>query len=322
MAAAVKTTVTELPESRVRVEAEVSAQEVERRVQQTARQLGREMRIPGFRNGKVPPPVVIQRVGREAVLDEAVRNSLGAWYTDAITEAGIEPVGDPKLDLGDLPDEGEPLAFSIEIGVRPRPRSASTRASRSAAARPRPPTRTWIGTELDALRERMATLETVERPAEQGDFLLVDYVGSVDGEPFEGGEGRDQLIELGSGRLIPGFEEQLVGAAAGEERTVEVTFPDDYGAEHLAGKAAEFAVTVKEVKGQAPARARRRLRLRGTGFDTLDELREDIRTQLAQAQRRRSTATIARRWSTRWPAVPRSRCPTISCTRRRTRCGT
>src|SRR5512142_3059244 len=102
----VKTSVTELPESRVRVDAEVPAEEVERRVQEAARQLGRQMRIPGFRKGKVPPPVVIRRLGREAVLDEARRSSLGNWYVDAIDEAGIAPVGDPELDVGDLPAQG------------------------------------------------------------------------------------------------------------------------------------------------------------------------------------------------------------------------
>src|SRR5205807_4653447 len=109
--ASVKTNVTELPESRVRVDAEVPAEEVERRVQQAAKQLGRQMRIPGFRKGKVPPPVVIRRLGREAVLDEALRSALGSWYSDAIDHAGIAPVGDPNLNVGDLPEAGQPLSF-------------------------------------------------------------------------------------------------------------------------------------------------------------------------------------------------------------------
>lgn len=282
MAADVKTTVTELPESRVRVEAEVSPQEIERRLQQTARQLGRELRIPGFRRGKVPPPVVIRRVGRETVLDEAVRSSLGAWYTDAISEAGIEPVGDPKLDLGDLPEEGKPLTFSIEIGVRPNA-VLGEYLGLEVGRREAEASDEDVGTELDALRERMATLDTVERPAEQGDFLVVDYVGSIDGEPFEGGEGRDQLLELGSGRLIPGFEEQLVGAAAIEERTVSVTFPDDYGAEHLAGTPAEFAVTVKEVKNKRLPEADDAF-ASDNGFDSLEDLRADVKAKIEQAE--------------------------------------
>ena len=115
----ISTTVTELPESRVRVEAEVPPEEVEKRVAQAARAIGRSMRVPGFRAGKAPAPVVIKRVGREAVLDEAVRDSIGVWYTAAIDDAAIVPVGEPELDMGELPGHGEALKFSIEIGVRP-----------------------------------------------------------------------------------------------------------------------------------------------------------------------------------------------------------
>src|SRR5262249_22572421 len=120
MSSTVTTTVTELPESRVRLEAEVAPQEVERRVQQAARSLGATLRIPGFRKGKVPPPVVIRRLGREYVLDEALRSALGSWYVHAIDVSGISPVGEPDINVGDLPAEGAPLSFSIEIGVRPR----------------------------------------------------------------------------------------------------------------------------------------------------------------------------------------------------------
>src|SRR3954470_24951030 len=119
MAAAVKTTVTELPESRVRLDAEVPPGEVQKSLERAARSLGRDLRMPGFRRGKVPPPVVIQRFGRETVLDEAVRGTLGQWYLDAIDDAGIHPVGEPDLKLGDLPDQGQPLTFTVEIGVRP-----------------------------------------------------------------------------------------------------------------------------------------------------------------------------------------------------------
>jgi trigger factor len=119
MSATVTTTVTELPESRVRVEAEVAPAEVERRMEQAARKLGGQLKIPGFRKGKVPPPVVIRRLGRDYVLDEALREALGTWYMSAIDIAGIAPVGEPDINVGDLPPEGLPLAFSIEIGVRP-----------------------------------------------------------------------------------------------------------------------------------------------------------------------------------------------------------
>jgi trigger factor len=276
-----KTNVTELPESRVRVDAEVPAEEVERRVQQAARKLGGQMRVPGFRKGKVPPPVVIRRLGREAVLDEALRSSLGGWYVDAIDGAGITPVGDPNLDVGDLPGQGEPLAFSIEIGVRPRAKLGQYKGL-EVGRRELQVEDSAIDAEVEQARERVATLETVDRPAQNGDQVVIDYMGRIDGEPFGGGEGRDQLIELGGGGLIPGFEEQLVGASAGEQRTLEVTFPDDYPGD-LGGKQASFDVTVSEVKAKRLPELDDDFASEASEFDTLAELRDDIATRLREA---------------------------------------
>src|SRR3954462_12146461 len=289
MSAAVKTTVTELPDSRVRVEAEVMPDEVERSVQRTARAMGRDLRMPGFRKGKVPPPVVIQRMGREAVVDEAVREQIGRWYLDAIDAAGIHPVGDPKLDIGDLPTRGQPLQFSIEIGVRPTATLGEYKGLEVARREPAADDEAVQG-ELDALRERSARLETVDEPAGETDFIVMDYRGTIDGEAFAGGEARDQLIELGSGRLVPGFEEQLVGAKAGDERTVTITFPDDYGSEELSGREAEFAVTVNEVKRKELPALDDDFASDAAGFDTLEELREDIRGKLREADENRVEA--------------------------------
>ena len=283
--ATVKTSVTELPESRVRVQAEVPAEEVERRVTEAARQLGRRMRIPGFRKGKVPPPLVIQRLGRDAVLDEALRGAIGGWYIDAIEEAGIVPVGEPDLDVGDMPPEGEPLSFSIEIGVRP---SAKLGQHKGLEVGRREPVadQEAVDAEVERLRDQFATLDTVERAAAQGDHVVIDYLGSIDGEPFEGGSGSDYLLELGSSRLIPGFEEQLIGASAGEERTVELTFPEDYNAEHLAGRPATFEVKVKEVKTKHLPELDDEFAEQAGGFDTLAELREDVAARLREADER------------------------------------
>ncbi len=286
MADTVTTTVTELPESRVRVQAEVSAEEVERRVQQAARELGRQMRIPGFRKGKVPPPVVIRRLGRDAVLDEALRSSLGTWYADAIDGAGIAPVGEPDLDVpSELPAEGQPLQFSIEIGVRPTANLGEYKGL-EVGRREATVEDAQIDEEIDRLRDRLAKLDTVDRAAQTGDHVVIDYVGGVDGEPFEGGTGRDQLLELGSGRLIPGFEEQLVGAGAADERTVDVTFPEDYPATELAGKQARFAVTVSEVKEKRLPEPDDEFASEAAGFDTLAELREDIAERLRKLDER------------------------------------
>jgi trigger factor len=282
MPADVSTSVTELPESRVRVEAEVPAAEVEKRVAQAAKLLGRNLRVPGFRTGKVPPPVIIQRVGRDAVLDEAVRESIAGWYSAAIDRANVVPVGEPELKLADLPAEGEPLRFSIEIGVRPEATLGEYQGL-EVGRREAVVGDEAIQAEIEALRERSAKLETTDRAAAEGDFVVMDFLGSVDGEPFLGGEGRDQMVELGSGRLVPGFEDQLTGASAGDERTVKIEFPEDYGAEELAGREAEFAVSVKEVKAKDLPELNDDLAAEA-GFDTLDELRDDIRERLSEAQ--------------------------------------
>src|SRR3712207_1419088 len=165
-----KTTVTELPESRVRVEAVVPPEELAKRVEQTARALGRDLRIPGFRKGKVPAPVVVRRLGREAVLEETIRTSLGRWYVDAIDESGIVPVGDPQLDMQEgAPGRGEALTFTIEVGVRPTAELGEYKGlevgRREAAADDEA-----VEAEVQQLRERLARLETVEDAAQTGDF--------------------------------------------------------------------------------------------------------------------------------------------------------
>src|SRR5271155_118720 len=245
---AVKTTVTELPDSRVRLEVEVPSSELEGRLEHKAHQLGRELKLPGFRRGKVPAPLVIQRIGRETVLEEAVRDTLSSWYSDAIETAGIVPAGAPRGARGEPPPRGQALEFSIEIGVLPKAELGEYQGLEVARREPEASDE-QIQQEIEAMRERLARLQTAERAAAAGDFVVVDYLGSLlaqedeqsaDGErarePFAGGEGRDQLVELGAGNLIPGFEDGLLGASAGETRTVELRFPDDYGAEHLAGR--------------------------------------------------------------------------------------
>ncbi|HWX88321.1 MAG TPA: trigger factor [Solirubrobacteraceae bacterium] len=288
MPAALKTTVTELPDSRVRVQVEVPPNELELRLERKARQLGREMRLPGFRRGKVPAPLVIQKVGREVVLEEAVRDTLGNWYSDAIDTAGIVTVGDPQLDLADLPPKGAALEFSIEIGVLPSAELGDYKGL-EVGRREISVDEEAIRQEIDGLRERLARLETVERDAASGDFVVVDYVGSVDGEPFKGGEGRDQLVELGSGNLIPGFEEGLEGSVAGETRTIDLSFPADYPAQELAGQDACFEVTVKEVKHKQLPEVDEDFAV-DMGFDSVEELTADIHTRLGESDGKRVEA--------------------------------
>ena len=279
MTTAIKTNITELPESRVRVRAEIAADEVQRSLESTARNLGREMKMPGFRQGKIPPPVIIQRLGRDAVLDEVIRARLTDWYVKAVDVAGIAPVGDPRVDLGDLPPEGQPLAFSFEVGVRPVATLGDYKGLEVGRREPMVD-RTDVDAEIDELRERLAHLHAVKRPAQEGDFLTIDFAGTVDGEPFEGGEGRDQLVELGAGQLIPGFEDGLIGAQAGDTRTVDAVFPDDYAAKHVAGKPARFQITVKDVKHKHLPEVDDEFASDATGHDTLDELKAEIEERL------------------------------------------
>ena len=280
---AVTTRITELPDSRVRLDAEVPSEEVESRLQRTAAQLGRELKMPGFRKGKIPAPMVIQRIGREAVLEQAVRDSLPEWYEEAIVRSGVTTVGDPKLNMEDLPSAGAPLNFSIEVGVTPKAKLGDYKGLDVGRRSPDVPDEA-VDAEIDRLRDTLARLDSVERPAEEGDHLVVDFQGRVDGELFQGGEARDYMLEIGGGRLIPGFEEQLVGAQKGEERTVEVSFPDDYHAEELKGQPATFDVNVKDVKRKQLPELDDDFASEASEFETLDELRADIRHKLEHAQ--------------------------------------
>jgi trigger factor len=285
MPGTVTTTTTELPDSRVRVDVEVAPEAVEREVKSAAQALGRDLKISGFRKGHVPPQVVLQRVGREAVLDEAVRRGLPTWYEEALTEARLATVGDPSVNLGDLPEQGSPLSFSIEVGIRPPAKLGDYRGLEVGRREPELSDE-QVQEEIERRRESLASLETVERAAQDGDFVVIDFLGRIDGEPFEGGEGRGYLLELGSGRFIPGFEEQLTGASAGEEREVSVSFPADYGAEEVAGKDAAFSVTVKEVKEKRLPELDDDFAAEAGGFDSVEDMRSDIETKLREAEER------------------------------------
>jgi trigger factor len=278
-----QTTVKELPGSRVEVEVEVPAGDVEKGVNRAARSLAREMRLPGFRKGKAPPSLVIQRLGFGPVLEEAIRDSLPEWYERALLASKVISVGDPSVEIVSTPEaEGEPLGFKFEIGVRPEAKLGEYRGLEVGRAETEVP-EDIVDREIERIREGVAKLEPVERPAAEGDALLIDFEGLLDGKAFEGGAATDYLLELGSGRLIEGFEEQLTGAGAGDERTVEVTFPDDYGAEQLAGKDAVFNVAVKEVREKVLPELDDDFASEASEFDSVAELRTDIEERLGEA---------------------------------------
>ena len=277
-----QTTVTELPASRARVEVEVPAEEVGRGIQRAARSLAREMRLPGFRKGKAPPSLVIQRVGFGAVFEEALRESLPDWYEEALFDADLSPIGDPNIEIVSAPeDEGEPLSFKFEIGVRPGAELGEYRGLEVGRAEPQAPEE-MIDREIERIQAGFAKLEPVERAGANGDVLLIDFEGLVDDKAFEGGKADDYLLELGSGQLIEGFEDQLVGANPGEAREVKVSFPADYQAEQLAGQDAVFKVDVKEVREKVLPDLDDEFASEASEFDTLEELRADIREKLTE----------------------------------------
>lgn len=278
-----KTTLKELPNSRVEVEAEVPAADVEKATSRTARAMAKEMRMPGFRAGKAPPSLVIQRLGFGPVLQEAIRDALPEWYEAALFDAGVSPIGDPSIEMVSTPDdEGQPLEFKFQVGVRPAARLGDYKGLEVGKAEQEVPDEV-VDTEVERVREGFARLEQVERAAAEGDSLLIDFEGFVDGSAFQGGAAEDYLLALGSNQLIEGFEEQLVGAAAGEEREVNVTFPADYQAEHLAGEEAVFKVKVKEVREKVLPELDDDFAADASEFDTLEELRDDIREKVGAA---------------------------------------
>jgi trigger factor len=278
-----QTTLKELPNSRVEVEAEVPAADVEKATSRAARAMAKEMRMPGFRAGKAPPSLVIQRLGFGSVLQEAIRDALPEWYEQALLDTGVSPIGDPSIEMVSAPeDEGEPLKFKFEVGVRPEAQLGNYKGLEVGKEEKEVPDEI-VDTEVERVREGFARLETVEREAAEGDLLVIDFEGFLNGSPFQGGAAEEQNVTIGSGQLIPGFEEQLVGAKAGEERDVNVTFPEDYQAEQLAGEDAVFKVKVKEVREKVLPELDDDFASEASEFDTLEELRADIREKVGTA---------------------------------------
>jgi trigger factor len=278
-----KTVVTELPESPAKVEVEIAPEAVGVGVQRAARGLARELKMPGFRKGKAPPALVIQRLGYGAVLQEAIRESLPQWYEEGLLSSGVSPVGDPDIEIVSAPEgEGQPLEFKFEIGVRPKATLGEYKGLEVGRAEPEPDEEV-VEREIERIQQGFARLEPVERTAAEGDVVLIDFEGLVDGKAFEGGKASDYLLELGSDRLIEGFEPQLVGASGGAEREVKVTFPDDYHADQLAGQDAVFVVQVKEVREKVLPELDDEFASEASEFETLEELRADISKRLGEA---------------------------------------
>lgn len=272
---------TELPEARVRLDVTVSEQEVERCLEQAAKTMASDMKLPGFREGKVPPEVVRQRLGKPAILEQAINDGLAYWYGEAVRDARIAPVGAPKLNVKDAEPDGGSLELEFEIPVRPAAKLGEYEGIEVGKGKAKVEDDD-VDRQMEVLRDRFARLESVERPAKEGDFVVIDFIGKKDDEVFEGGSAKDYLLELGGGKFIPGFEEQLAGTSAGDDVEVKVTFPEDYGNEALAGAAVVFEATNKEVREKKLRELDNEFAVEVAGFDSIEELREDVRLKLME----------------------------------------
>jgi trigger factor len=256
----------------------VDAQDIDNRIQDRLEQLKKTVRMPGFRPGKVPVSLLRQKYGdslRGEVLEQAVDQS----SAQALAEKGVRPALQPKIEVTRF-EEGEGLEYTMAVETMPEivpGEFDDLRLTREAAKA--------TDAEVDGAIERLAAREknyvpvTEDRPAEKGDALTIDFVGKIDGTPFEGGSATDHVLELGSSSFIEGFEDQLIGRKAGDSAEVKVTFPKEYVNDELAGKEAVFEVEVKEIQIAEPIPADDAF-AQGLGFENLGGLREAMREQI------------------------------------------
>jgi trigger factor len=275
----VKSTVETLSPTRVRLAIEVPFAELEPSVRKAYRDIAAQVAIPGFRKGKVPTAVIDQRFGRGMVLNEAVQDAIPTQIVAAVREHEVKSLGRPAVEITDFTD-GEALKFTAELDVRPEI-SLPDLSSIAVTVDEIQVGDNEVDEQLNSLRDRFATLKTVERAAEVGDYVQVNLAATVDGAEVEGGTATNISHEVGSNQLLPGLDEVLVGMGAGEATTFTSPLA---GGEH-AGKDAEVSVTVRTVKEkQLPALDDDFAQL-ASEFDTLDEVRADLKERLTKAKR-------------------------------------
>jgi trigger factor len=279
----VKTEVKTVAENEVELAVEVPQADVQAMIERTIRRLNQESSFPGFRQGKAPRAVVVQRYGQEYIDSQTLNDFLPEWYGAALDEADLYPVSSPEIDFEAFSGDAD-FAFTAKFSVRPEPTLGQYEGlevpRRSIAVDD-----AQVDAQLAMMQERFASLVPVEgRAVLEGDFVQVDFKGTVDGEPIEGAGAEDYMLQVGQGRLIPGFEEALTGVEAGGETEFEVTFPDDYHAEHLRGQKAVFHVKVKEIKEKKVPDLDDEFAKEASEFETLAELRADARERIEAMQ--------------------------------------
>ena len=240
--------------------------------------------VPGFRKGHLPRPVFNQKFGEEALYQDALNNLLPNAYEAAVKEAGIEVVAQPKIDVVSM-EKGQDWTISAEVVTKPEVKLGAYKDLEVSVEVSKEVTDEDVDARIERERNNLAELVLKEGPAAEGDTVVIDFVGSVDGVEFDGGKGDNFSLGLGSGQFIPGFEDQLVGHKAGETVDVVVTFPEDYQAADLAGKEAKFVTTIHEVKEkEVPALDDELAKDIDEEVETLDELKEKYRKELAEGK--------------------------------------
>jgi trigger factor len=284
------TNVTKLEDNKVRLDVEVPPEAVRAGVEAKVRELGRQVRVPGFRPGKAPRRVIENHLGRDYIYYEALQERLPTWYSEAVVETDLRPIDRPEIHFDDPLDEEEGFRFSATVEVRPE----ATLGDYKGVEVPRDAVEVpdeQVDEQLEQMRGQFATLAAVEgRPVQDGDFVIIDFRGErmTTGEPLEGGEAEDYMLEVGRGELLPDFEENLIGMQAGERKQFGVTFPMDYAEESLRDQAVLFHVHVKEIKTRDLPPLDDDFAKEASEFETLDELRSAVREQLEEAAERRA----------------------------------
>jgi trigger factor len=274
----VKSTVETLSPTRVRLAVEVPFDELTPSVQRAYKKVAGQVRIPGFRPGKAPASIIDQRVGRGVVLEEAMQDAVPRAYADAVEETGAKVIGQPEIEVTKL-DDGDLLAFTAEVDVRPEfdlPEIDSIEVTVDSTE----VTDEDVDTQVGALRERFAVLKGVERPVQEGDYVSIDLKATVDGEEVPDASSSGLSYEVGSGQLVEGLDTALSGLKADESKT----FTTELVAGEHAGKPADVEVTVKSVKEKELPELDDEFAQTASEFDTLDELKGDIRDRLGKSR--------------------------------------
>jgi trigger factor len=254
----------------------IPAADIEQRMTSRLSEIGRTVRLPGFRPGKVPMTVLKKRYG-SAVMGEVLERAVNDTSGEALREQNLRPALQPKVEITNF-NEGTDLEFKLAVEVLPEIQPMDFSELKLERLKPEVP-EGEVQEALERVAKQQRKSEAVERAAETGDVVVIDFKGSADGKEFPGGSAEGYSLELGTGSFIPGFEDQVVGAKAGDTRTVSVTFPADYGAADLAGKPASFEVKVKEVRALKPQPIDDSL-AEAVGMEKLDELRQSLSEQI------------------------------------------